>query len=92
MLETLLVKRFENSLGHTKVLNHEYAIEDSLTGKELAKSGKFAECFRPGRKVDMIMVFKTAAAGETSCPRCKTVVSGPGDVQIKWYRYIHEGA
>jgi hypothetical protein len=84
MLEIVLIKRFEKSPGHAKVLKGEYAIEDSLTGKDFTSNREWSMCFRPGLKVDMSMVFTDAIASETSCPRCKTVINAPDNVQIQW--------
>jgi len=84
MLETILVKRFETSPGHTKVLRREYAIEDSATGRDFERKRDWNMCFRPGQKVDMSMTFPDAGRSSSSCPGCGKVAESLDNLQIKW--------
>ena len=88
MLDTILLKRFEKLPGRKKVMRREYAIEESVTGKELDRKREWALCFRPGQKVSMSMLFDSSPISKVSCPRCKTGTQTPTGLSVTWY--VHE--
>lgn len=85
MLDTILLKRFEKLPGRKKVMRREYAIEESVTGKEFDRKREWALCFRPGQKVGMSMLFDSNPVLEVSCPRCKTGIRTPAGFWATWY-------
>ncbi|KAK4111492.1 hypothetical protein N656DRAFT_780793 [Canariomyces notabilis] len=56
MFHLLLAHQFENRRGHSKVLNHEYALEESCTGRDVEKSLPWTASVRRGMRVNMSIV------------------------------------
>lgn len=60
-------------------------MDDSLTCEEISRDRiDWTAAFRPGQKVDMSIRFIEISTTETSCPKCKTVVSAPAGTRVKW--------
>lgn len=83
MFETILAKRFERLPGKNKVIRKEYAIEESKSGRELARDWEWSRCFRPGLKVNMSMVFKQNQPIST-CPGCQSETKAADTAMIEW--------
>ena len=85
MFDTWLPMYFEESHfpGARNVARREFAIEDNITGKALTRDREWSNCFLPGKKADMSMLFQTANA-TSSCPGCKTVVEGSTEEWLTW--------
>lgn len=83
MLDMFITNHFETHPGSKKIKRGEYALEDSITGKELSRSCDWTHCFRPGLKVDMSVIFKEEFAGN-NCPRCHTLSRVSSDVRTQW--------
>jgi hypothetical protein len=69
VFDSVLAARFINQPGQDKVARKEVAFEDRLLGKDVDRSQPFVECFLPGRRIDMSMVFEQKIPC-TSCPKC----------------------
>ena len=88
MFNMILSKRFENHPGYQKVAKGEFAIEESLSGMEVHREWNWSQCFRPGQKVDMTMVFSASPYLDMAadcCPRCKTKISATVGSRAQWY-------
>ena len=66
------------------VVQRKYALEESITGKDITRSLPWRASIRRGMKIDMSMVFLGTFIISGSCPRCKAVVDVPEDVKVEW--------
>ncbi|KAL0768332.1 hypothetical protein CaCOL14_009307 [Colletotrichum acutatum] len=86
-LRSLISNRFENRMGHRKVLRGEYALEDEANGAEVTLL-PWNKAIRPGRKINMAMKFQRVEEVSKAedhvyiCPGCKAVRSDIQDDQI----------
>jgi hypothetical protein len=88
MFDMILSKRFENHPGYKMVAKGEFAIEESISGMEVHREWNWSQCFRPGQKADMTMVFSAPPYLDTAsncCPRCKTKTSAAVGSRAQWY-------
>lgn len=83
MLDMIITKHFEKHPGYQKIQQREYAIEDGLSGKELSRASDWTNCFRPGLKVDMSVIFKEKSTAN-HCPRCQTPSRASSEVRTQW--------
>lgn len=86
--QAVLEARFENMPGLRKVINLEYAMQDTQSKKIIDLSGPWESTIRPGRKFVMSMVFQMSKAMVSACPGCSTetssrLVNVGSDIQ--WY-------
>jgi len=84
MFHILLAHQFENHRGHQKVLDHEYAIEEACTEKDIDISLPWSVSVRRGMRLNMSIVFKDVDTIKGRCPRCKTPHSVPDNVNFQW--------
>jgi hypothetical protein len=84
MFHTVLTCHFEKRPGHLKVLRNEYALQDSLSHRDLNPKTEWPLCFRPGQKVEMSMVFLSPDSSGSACPGCQTVSDIKENVEIQW--------
>jgi hypothetical protein len=80
----MLVHRFQGLRGLKMVLRNNYALEDSLSGRDIDRSLPLKSSLRRGMKIDMSMVFASTAVITGSCPRCQIIVDAVEDVSIQW--------
>lgn len=83
VLESILGARFENLPGQRKIERKEYIFQDQKTDMDIDFSLPFESSFRPGRKVEMSVIFKQETTG-TSCPGCGLDSTAGLKVQVKW--------
>lgn len=81
--------RFKGKQGLPKIQRKEYILEEDATGLEIDRSIDFSDCFLPGQKIVMSLVFKNESAFPgpplvTLCPRCQAPSANPGDSNILW--------
>lgn len=86
--QAVLEARFENVPGLRKVINLEYAMQDTQSKKIIDLSGPWENAIRPGRKFVMSMIFQMSNAVVSACPGCSTetssrLVNAGSDIQ--WY-------
>jgi hypothetical protein len=62
----------------------EFAIQDSITKKDVNLMNDWDVCFHPGQRVEMSMVFKRKTGPTSNCPKCKTVCDGSLEEDIEW--------
>ena len=85
--QAVLEARFEFVPGLKKVKSLEYALQDVASRRKIDLTKSWKSNFRPGRKVNMSMVFQQSQAQTSSCPGCfseNTIVVGDainGDIQ-----------
>jgi hypothetical protein len=84
MLDTILLKRFEKSSGHQKVLKGEYVIEEGITGKDMSRDNELIMCLRPGQKINMSMIFSDLDGPINRCPRCFTKSEASCETRTQW--------
>ena len=67
-----------------KIINDEFAIEDSISRKDIDLDKDWDLCFSPGQRVEMSMIFRQDQILASSCPKCKTACSGGQDGENEW--------
>jgi hypothetical protein len=83
VLEKILDGRFDNLPGQHKIARKEYVFQDQNLDTDIDFLVPFEHAFRPGRKVNMSMVFRQDTSG-SYCPGCKLESSAGLQVQVKW--------
>lgn len=86
--QAVLLTRFEHMPGLRKVRNLEYSMQDARSQEILDLSKPWESNFRPGRRLNMSMVFRILSEVTSSCPGCSTENSnllGHGDADVQWY-------
>ncbi|KAF2660235.1 hypothetical protein K491DRAFT_774980 [Lophiostoma macrostomum CBS 122681] len=72
--EEMLKRQFASVPGRRKIELGEYALRDKWSSRDLERSQLFQMCFRPGRSVEMSMVFHQpfhqTYIPPDMCPRC----------------------
>jgi hypothetical protein len=85
---SVLRSNFKNiGPGAKKIERGEFAIQDSLTKRDVDLTLPWESCFYPGQKVDMSMVFDTVKGLVTQCPKCQEDNGDNGDEirDIEWF-------
>ena len=77
----MLRVRFKH-IGLAKIERGEYFIKETATNREIDLSQPWDQCFLPGQKADMSMVFH-AAEGNT-CPGCKQYCGDACRMEVVW--------
>ncbi|ORY18387.1 hypothetical protein BCR34DRAFT_554139 [Clohesyomyces aquaticus] len=71
--EDILRCKFKNVPGLGKVLRGEYILRDSYSATDVVvRSRPFEHIFRPGRRIDMSVIFQFWNCELRLCPRCRT--------------------
>ncbi|KAK9770307.1 hypothetical protein SCAR479_13048 [Seiridium cardinale] len=95
-LNTVLGVLFKSQKGYLMVLNHQFAIEDHCSGKDIKQDVPLQVGIRRGMRIDMSMVFTESQAIQGSCPRCHTITDAPENITIQcqtdhcgmWFRIL----
>ncbi|KAF2674070.1 hypothetical protein BT63DRAFT_380723 [Microthyrium microscopicum] len=69
--------------GPNMIDDRSFILEESATRLEIDLDEPWENCFRPGQKVAMSMVFKQQSVQTTGCPRCGAVNKGSPDEEIE---------
>jgi hypothetical protein len=88
----LKVNFSKHGSGTKKIEDGEFAIQDSVSKRDIDLTGDWETCFYPGQHVDMsiILIGIRLQLGLTSrlvCPRCQNDPEGGGeelDVVVEW--------
>ncbi|KAK4185619.1 hypothetical protein QBC35DRAFT_465409 [Podospora australis] len=72
MFHVLLAHQFENRKGHRKVLQQQYALEESCTSRDLDRSIPWTASVRNGMTVSMSILLTNSGTVDGACPRCCT--------------------
>ncbi|KIN03095.1 hypothetical protein OIDMADRAFT_27555 [Oidiodendron maius Zn] len=83
--EEHLESLFQICPGAKKVQRREYAIEDGLTRTAFSRSRPWSLFSRPGRMVEMSMIFKGRSNARVVCPTCNTISQEKKGTLIKWH-------
>lgn len=82
-----LEAHFQDMPGLKKVKNLEYALEDVGSKRKIDLTKSWRSIFRPGRRVNMSMVFPQTQAQSSSCPGCfseNVIAGGDTNDEIQW--------
>ena len=79
VFQAVLEARFRDVPGLRKVKSLEYAMQDVASRTKIDLAGSWESIFRPGRRVNMSMVFQQDQAQSSSCPGCFTENAVVGD-------------
>ncbi|PMD42379.1 hypothetical protein L207DRAFT_310323 [Hyaloscypha variabilis F] len=84
MLDSILLAHFRTLDGEKKVQKREFQIEDSMTGDALSRKNPWSQICKPGRKIDMSMIFKDVGKTSVVCPGCNTISKEKMGIQVEW--------
>lgn len=87
VFQAVLEARFQDVPGLKKVKSFEYALQDLATRRKIDVTKSWESIFRPGRRVNMSMVFSQYQAQSSLCPGCSSENVAFGDVvddDIQW--------
>lgn len=87
VFQAVLEARFQDVPGLKKVKSHEYAMQDVASRRKIDLTRPWESIFRPGRRVNMSMVFQQNEAQSSSCPGClstNTVVGEDTNDDVQW--------
>jgi hypothetical protein len=84
MLDSILLGHFRAVIGEKKVQNQEFEIEDSMARSILSRKDPWSQICRPGRKIEMSMIFKDVSKTSVVCPKCDTISKEEKGVQVEW--------
>lgn len=85
--QAVLEARFQDVPGLKKVKSLEYALQDLATRRKIDVTKSWESIFRPGRRVNMSMVFSQYQAQSSLCPGCSSANVILGDDEnndIQW--------
>lgn len=86
--QAVLVTRFQNMPGLRMVRNLQYSMQDARSQEILDLSKPWGNNFRPGRRLNMSMVFQLVHYRISACPGCLMESfnhQGTGDADVQWY-------
>ena len=81
--ENILTSHFRTLLARGKVLRREYATEDSATRSTFSRSQPWSTFSKPGRKIDMSMIFRNAG-NTVVCPKCNAISKENEGYLVEW--------
>jgi hypothetical protein len=84
MLDSILLGHFRAVIGEKKVQKREFEIGDSMTRSTLTRKRPWSQICRPGRKIEMSMIFKDIDKTSVVCPKCDTISKEEKGVQVEW--------
>lgn len=67
------------------VQRQQYALEESVSGRDISSAVPLSQCLRRGMKINMSMIFHEDKLVAGGCPRCHTVVDALEGVNVVWY-------
>ena len=90
-LTSVLRSNFKNvGRGAKKIEKGEFVIQDAATNRDVDLASPWETCFTPGQHALMSMVFNSAKASNTCCPKCRDS-NGDNVAQnedIEWYELL----
>ena len=87
VFDSVLAARFIDLPGEGKIARGEYAIQEPNLERDLERTQPFTACFMPGRRLDMMMVFRNEndSNQSNSCPGCKTDSEEGSSSTTQWF-------
>lgn len=67
-----------------KIGRGEFVIQDSLRKRDINIFDDWNNCFYPGQRVEMSVVFQRRWQVGSSCPGCGTICDGSTEADVKW--------
>lgn len=84
MFDSILLSHFQTLPGEKKVQKREFELEDSVTRGKLARTRSWSQISKPGRKIEMSMIFKDFGKTSVVCPKCDTISKEGKGIQVEW--------
>ncbi|OCK76927.1 hypothetical protein K432DRAFT_428373 [Lepidopterella palustris CBS 459.81] len=72
--ETALKWKFSKVPGLNKIEAGEYVLHDALSGRDIVRTQPIEHSLRPGRRVNMSVIFKLQMNKQALCPKCGSPV------------------
>jgi hypothetical protein len=69
--------------GQRKIQNGEFTIQDIATKQRIEYSKDWEQCFAPGQRVEMRMIFHRTSRKRKSCPTCRSGYVEPEDGNVE---------
>ena len=66
----MLKWKFLNVPGLQKIEIGEYVLYDMFSKADIVRSGVIEKALRPGRRINMSMIFKLQGSKQAMCPKC----------------------
>ena len=66
----MLKWKFSNVPGLQKIETGEYVLHDVFSKADVVRLGAIKKAFRPGRRINMSMIFKLQGSKQAMCPKC----------------------
>jgi hypothetical protein len=82
--DEVLKALFCNLPGSRMVAKRLYIIENSTGDQTFKRELPWTECFKPGMKINMSMVFKDRSKMSVVCPKCDTISHEKKGVMVDW--------
>ena len=70
----MLKWKFSNVPGLQKIEIGEYVLHDVFSEADIVRSGAIEKALRPGRRINMSMIFKLQGSKQAMCPKCRAPV------------------
>jgi hypothetical protein len=87
VFESVLMARFKNLPGASKIPRREYALQDRRMKLDVERTRPFNSCFLPGRYFDMSMICKHNSKSNIAinfCPSCTTPAHTAPESETQW--------
>ncbi|KAL6718360.1 hypothetical protein ACLMJK_004449 [Lecanora helva] len=85
--DRVLECRFRHLPGHQKIKEGHYVLRSRQMKRDLNKSLAIEQCFLPGQRIDMSVIFNARPFLSASCPGCNLVTDQTQDQfgsQVQW--------
>lgn len=79
----MLKIRFKD-IGLRKIVNEQFALEDTRRKENLRLSDAWSTIVRPGQHISMSMIFRLQGSPTASCPSCGHENEGSDGTEIEW--------
>lgn len=89
--DAVLEVRFRQCPGHQKITRKEYALRSNPRAGYIERTVDFRQCFYPGQRVEMILVFKLIWHDISVCPGCNfqpPKSEEDEETVIEWYNCL----
>jgi hypothetical protein len=85
LIAVLRVNFRKAGAGLKKIDRGEFSFQDSVSKREIDLTQDWENCFLPGQRVDMNMVFNSDdLSATTTCPSCGQDSGRSQDEEIEW--------
>lgn len=87
VFQAVLEARFQGVPGLKKVKSLEYVLQDLATRRKIDVTKSWESIFRPGKRVNMSMVFSQYQAQASLCPGCSSenvILGDDANDDIQW--------